>query len=87
MSNTAKGYNFVVESGEKKREGVFENSIEVDGGARVWSGCDRTERLTFSSRVRMQSGDESAEGYIDYDREAMSGMWLQLGVEWRQCVG
>jgi len=35
----------------------------------------------------MQSGDESAEGYIDYDREAMSGMWLQLGVEWRECVG
>jgi hypothetical protein len=84
-ASTAKSYSFAVESGEKPHEGMFENSTTVSAGERIWSRCTRTQSFTFSSRVRMESANKSASGYIDDEWEAMSGLWLQLGLLWREC--
>jgi len=68
------------------REGMFENSTTVSGGERVWSRCDGTQTFTFSSWVKIQSANRSATRYIDYEWESMNGLWLQLGLQWRECA-
>jgi len=84
-ASTAKSYYFAVESGEKPREGMFENSTAVSAGERVWSRCVGTQTFTFSSRVKIESANKSASGYIDYEWETVSGLWLQLDLLWREC--
>jgi hypothetical protein len=84
-ASTAKSYYFAVVSGEKSREGMFENSTTVPAGERVWSRCAGTQTFTFSSRVKIESINKNASGYLDYEWETVSGLWVQLGLLWREC--
>jgi len=64
--NLLKSYSFLAESGTKPLEGVFENSMTVSTEERLWSRCNGTQSLTtFNTRVKMQSANKSAVGYID----------------------